>query len=1309
MALSFSRSGLLDLGMSHSRALGPVAQPGAGKTASASDIVALGKARAVVDAHLTKHASRIPPLDETINASASTDYTAVPNESWDQFYIRKAASLPDGLFEYIETARNHSVMGLLPEIDYAWIVLGNILLLWDYSNPSSELVRYEHQELITHVGLVKPKPGVFVDTIEHLLVVCTPFQVQIIGVSIVNREMKLFETDIALPTDAIEMKSVVCSKQGRIFMVGHQNGCLYELAYQMAEGWFNKKSQLVNHSSSGYANFIPSLTSFIMPKLEHRLLVLVSDPDRKCLYALTDHNHIQMYYLGPAEDTLRHVVDAKDLRNVAQSLCPSVALNAAAFRICALTVLPPSEGTLAVLVAVTTGGARLYFSHQRRGYATYGSNSYSGAPSTLQLIHVRPPPAQLPHPEQPYQNPLFARDHLQAFPSASVGGITRAAYRMGLVVAVQELESGPDSIRNSLFVATPDLGKIAASATAGPPGSSTSYGAARRPVLHEFASLQAMPNKVWDIAPVPHKGKDGTWNDLTAQLVESPRSFAALTEGGLITLTKKRPMDVLKDLIEASRKLGDAQYVTAFKDNYGVEQFCMMCFALLSANSHIAVDGRAALGASTAHQRLFNEALDAGASGLSKDTLLITQNLLQQFGGKPTAVERGMDVHYEFSGRHDGFASYLAGLIKPLWKQHITKPGLGGKQESNLSAEALVDIQNDLGRLKDFVTGHPQVLLAGSGEFNMTRGGGDQEALKAEHTSIAQLQALLFRVIEGISFVLLLIDYKFSETIALCDPSIQQALAGLTFDGLMTTAEGAEIARSLINNVINQQISQQISVDAISETLQQRCGSFCSAADVLLYKALENVRKAKETRDANEQRNCLKESFRLFRKSTATLSLEKLQEVTAEYRVLRYPNGAVQLPLQCAKDWDADNHGRDYWQKCYDCVIKTLQAFDAASEMSQGKDDGSADDADAVRKNAYQLALASDDPMFHAELYDWLVKQNRTDDLLEIRTPFIEDHLLSQAQRSNRWGELLWQFFVHSGQYLRAAQALQSLADSENDLSLERRIEYLSLAVSNAKSHPGSEYGQQEASVEFLTDLEDKLEVAQVQLEISNLLLGRYAIETNPEWRRRYETLISQLLDISILYREFADPENLHAIKLLILKVADRRDPPLVRSIWEAIFAQAGTPQAVQEQVSSLAMRFFPSDIAFPLDTVCKLLDEFVWLKRLPPTWAPSVLISGGIPYDAVFEALLLIHESSVPPYNDSARTQHVLAEIVILLEAWLEEQARPGAGSSRGDFPVNYLDEVVSELILRARATEQQNETTARLLDIQRRLRRRF
>ncbi|KDN49287.1 hypothetical protein RSAG8_01989, partial [Rhizoctonia solani AG-8 WAC10335] len=81
--MALTRSVAMDLGLSQST-LG--VGTGSGKSASASDIAALGKARTVVDAHLAKHASRIPPLDETINASASTDYTLVP--------IRRSRSCP---------------------------------------------------------------------------------------------------------------------------------------------------------------------------------------------------------------------------------------------------------------------------------------------------------------------------------------------------------------------------------------------------------------------------------------------------------------------------------------------------------------------------------------------------------------------------------------------------------------------------------------------------------------------------------------------------------------------------------------------------------------------------------------------------------------------------------------------------------------------------------------------------------------------------------------------------------------------------------------------------------------------------------------------------------------------------------------------------------------------------------------------------------------------------------------------------------------------------------------------------------------
>lgn len=57
-------------------------------------------------------------------------------------------------------------------------------------------------------------------------------------------------------------------------------------------------------------------------------------------------------------------------------------------------------------------------------------------------------------------------------------------------------------------------------------------------------------------------------------------------------------------------------------------------------------------------------------------------------------------------------------------------------------------------------------------------------------------------------------------------------------------------------------------------------------------------------------------------------------------------------------------------------------------------------------------------------------------------------------------------------------------------MTLNTRIEYLTLAVGNAKSHPVSMDSKHETAITFLTDLEDKLDVARVQLEIYHALLA---------------------------------------------------------------------------------------------------------------------------------------------------------------------------------------------------------------------------
>lgn len=81
------------------------------------------------------------------------------------------------------------------------------------------------------------------------------------------------------------------------------------------------------------------------------------------------------------------------------------------------------------------------------------------------------------------------------------------------------------------------------------------------------------------------------------------------------------------------------------------------------------------------------------------------------------------------------------------------------------------------------------------------------------------------------------------------------------------------------------------------------------------------------------------------------------------------------------------------------------------------------------------------------------------------------------------------------------------------DLPLDSRLEYLTLAVGNAKSHPISAGGRHETAIAFLTDLEEKLDVAQVQLEIHNHLAPH--VHDSPEVGERIALLGRGLLTMS--------------------------------------------------------------------------------------------------------------------------------------------------------------------------------------------------
>ena len=88
-----------------------------------------------------------------------------------------------------------------------------------------------------------------------------------------------------------------------------------------------------------------------------------------------------------------------------------------------------------------------------------------------------------------------------------------------------------------------------------------------------------------------------------------------------------------------------------------------------------------------------------------------------------------------------------------------------------------------------------------------------------------------------------------------------------------------------------------------------------------------------------------------------------------------------------------------------------------------------------------------------------------------------------------------------------------TLWDIRFDLTLDERLEYLTLAVGNAKSHPVSVGGRHEDAISFLTELEEELEVAQVQLELYHTLAPR--IDEAGEVAEKIKFLTTRLFTVT--------------------------------------------------------------------------------------------------------------------------------------------------------------------------------------------------
>ena len=1196
-------------------------------------------------------------------------------------------SLPDDVLEQYDAMQSRSFMGVFPEINRVWITIDNRFYLWNYLDHTSPdaFTSYDDQEqIIISAALVKPLSGVLLQQLEYILVLATPLEIILLGIGFAEKAagvgaargtLRIYRTDLSIASDGVNMTSIVGTDKGRIFMRGN-NGQLYEIEYAEQDGWFTRKMRKINHSSNGISLFLPT---FLVWGSEDSIRFVVVNNGLNLLFTVSTNNHISMVSLGSDGKNFKQVARITDIFSQVlrfSNFIPQAAIDERTFEIVSLHPISTEESLKIHLVAITSTGVRLYFS------TVYRHDSVGVSSSNFQLVFARGPP-------------VFSQAATQ-YNAISNGKIHESFYRNGLLVASQAFTDEIDRI-------------VSVSLNSGLISQSS-------PVyLAESTSFVDIEGKTWAVAELESskqaarhlKTSAGVMgymlNDLATQFEFPARKFLVLTNMGITTITKLRPIDLLMQLLSQFQGQ-DVRFFEDFFTIFGRDQSCAMCLGIACGHSSI---------------------MSSPTNLIPNNLVAMATKLFFELSGKP-AINSGQPLQstgaagplgipvstfeIKHSSKHNGLALYLARILRHIWNVELIKKTNTGssaeKWDATQSIETLISVQMNLQSLDRFLKQYPQFTQRPTPDLRPN--GIDPELWKVEQESLANMHELIGQTIETISFVSLLIDYKLPQSMPSMLTDVQKReFQNFTFEALVSTPKGRDIGKLLMTTLINQQIKKEVDVEVITATLQQRCPSICQANDVVYYKGMELVQNAKQVMSLKEQQAILSESLRLFLTIMKHIHFDKIIAIAEHYKSLRFFTGVVDLVLAFAAEQRLTDpvsseaiNSQHYFRllECYQVIFDLFASINALFVTNGSKRNGSSkEDVEAYRAEVLNRALASNDHIFHTCLYEWFIQHTLFDYLLQIQSPFLVEYLIEHKNNLTH-ADLLWQYYVRNGRFLESANVLSEIARLPG-LDLMKRMEYLTKAVTNAKSSTGIEFG---GNQELLNDLTDELDVARVQLEIYKRL------ESMPGYDAELSELNQNLLDVSQLFHRFARPFQMHEVTLHILHISDHgvQGRALIESAWlavirqtkeEALLTNRSPYEALGDKIREVGRRFYPDDNVFPLHFLINKLeqDSFEDLdKSVAPKrgWVVDAFRAVNIPFITIFQSYHHLFDTKPSPWTSNKALVFLIQDIQALLTKWLEfVRSQSSASVEREEFPARFVDEAISKYLVSVHEDEVQ------------------
>ncbi|CAG8974187.1 hypothetical protein HYALB_00007350 [Hymenoscyphus albidus] len=1236
------------------------------------------RAQRTINEVLQREAS-FPDLDSYVRQGISSEYE-LPNNTtesaWTPFHRAKTYDLPDQILEQYNRAEASTAMGLFAELNHAWVAIDSALYLWDYTDPNAELIGFEDQpHNITAVKLLKPRKGVFVEDITHLLVVATTQEIILLGVSAQVegpgvRTVQLFQTRMALTIRGINVQVIEGSAEtGRVFFAGHGDNEIYELTYQQEEKWFAGRCGKINHTSPGYSTIMPKVWG---AKSTEYIVQMEVDDSRRLLYTLSSESCIRTFHME-TPTTLTQVIEKRRvecLRDISHMISSSTLLTNQ-MQIVSINPISAREGSKLHLMATTTTGCRLFLSATRG----YGYLQGQGAPQSMQVQHIKFPPSTDPRPSgvSPYQG---------ADPATETSSMALAWSRKGLRFPPGFffcfVSKGGEEGRDNLFLSAPDTGRIAAEARA------LTVQASRYYESGCWLSLGSRAEAVGLVTPPFSASRQplGFGNELAVQFDDAPTEVAILTNSGIHVIRRRRLVDVFAAAVRnGGGDDGLENEIKKFIRQYGRGETTATALAVACGQGSDLIPGE-----------------NRTARVVDPETLMLAKKAFVEYGGRPSLNENSVSEgpahaadNVRPSSRHEGLALYMARLLRSLWKTPVIRetllPNGAAAISSPVAKEKMMAVQDELTKLATFLDDNKNSIegLSGPESLQHVASQAEQVALQGEHQALGSLQKLNSSIIEGISFVQMLFEERVDLIWKTLDDNLKQRIRDLTFELLFSSDQGKDLAKLLVKAIVNRNIASGSNVDAVADSLRRRCGSFCSADDVIIFKAQEQLQKSSDPSITFKQsRGLLNESFRLFEQVAGSLTLENLQNAVQQFVALEFYAGAASLALRVARESDWGNKAQA-WVKdnkpvgdprssihrfrleCYDLVHRVLVAVDEAAAGAPEEIDGRESVMSLKRSETHTVVNNSDDELFQFNLYEWYLVQNWENRLLDVDSPFVVDFLTRSAQLSVERTDLLWRYYVHGKKFYDASVVQLSLAKSDFSIVLARRIDYLVRAKGNASTQsPGI---GRTARQTLLYEINELLDVANIQAD----LLSRLRVDARIPGGKKDQiipALDGQIINLSELFNTYADPAEYYDMCLMIYEAANHRNEADITGTWRSLIqaehnSVANNPnstaspwEVVNTKVQEMAGNLVQSENTFNPAIIVPILEQYALEQQNgvgPRAWVPDLMVRCGIAFETLISIIQGMWYNNLQPFT--GRNRVILADHVVwLCKTWYEQ-----------------------------------------------------